>query len=338
MRGLGRLAQGLWPSRATAAPTLRPPRVGDVGISVVVPLYNHARYIDAALRSALTQTAPPCDIVVIDDGSADQGRALAQAALRSSRDCQVLRQDNAGAHAAINRAVTLCRGRYIAVLNSDDLFLPRKLEYAQAIIAADPGVELIAGGVELIDGEGRAVREGGAAEWLRGALDFAAGCGMPQLSLLHENYVATTSNMVFSRRLWESVGGFAPLRYCHDLDFLMQAFDAGRVRLDLARPHVRYRVHAGNTIAEDRALVRAELAAVLAASLAESRARVLEGGAEDGFAAFQRFLRARDLSDLALYLMLLRDRFPSRRAFYAHACAPAQRARYIALLREREPA
>ena len=150
------------------------------------------------------------------------------------------------------------------MLNSDDLFLPDKLEFCQQILADDPAVDLIAGRVALMDANGAKLARGPAADWLLRAKEFAASAGSDRLALLNENDIATTSNIVFSRRLWERAGGFAPLRYCHDLDFLMQAFDCGRVVMDREREHVMYRVHDGNTIGEDIHDIRVEIAAVIA--------------------------------------------------------------------------
>jgi glycosyltransferase involved in cell wall biosynthesis len=319
----------------TAEPAgLAPPRAGDAEISVVIPLYNHERYISAALHSVLAQTAPPIEVVVIDDGSRDDGFGHAQRLLAGSAGCQVVRQDNAGAHAAINRAVGLCRGSYIAVLNSDDMFLPDKLAYCQDAIAAESSTDLIAGGVVLIDESGQRLRGGVATDWLARARAFAERCLSDRLALLNENDVATTSNMVFSRRLWERVGGFAPLRYCHDLDFLLQAFDHGRVVLDRGREHVMYRVHGQNTIGEDGHRIRVEIAAVIAASLRDSGSRVLPNDG-DGLDAFNEFLRNKDLSDLVLYLATLRDRFATRAAFFEHVTGDPLRERLVRQLRAR---
>jgi glycosyltransferase involved in cell wall biosynthesis len=314
----------------SAAPAPRP--VTD--IAVVIPLYNHARFVAAALRSLLEQTAAPREIVLIDDGSRDSGLAIAREMLRDVKDCRVVAQRNAGAHAAINRAVALTEAPFIAVLNSDDCFAPQKLAWCQEIFSAAPEAELIAGRVALIGERGEALARGPAADWLRRAHDFADRTGLDQLALLHENFVATTSNMVFSRRAWLRAGGFAALRYCHDLDFLMRAFDGGRVMLDRARVHVQYRVHHGNTIGENVQLIRVELAAVIAATLCQSGTRLLPDGTA-GFAPFMEFLRAKNLSDLVLYFCALFPRFESRDAFLAFATAEANFPRFVEHLRAR---
>jgi glycosyltransferase involved in cell wall biosynthesis len=324
MAALPRVLRDLWPAAAAPRPA--------TDIAVVVPLYNHARYVAAALHSLIAQTAPPCETVLIDDGSTDNGLALAQEVLSRVENCRVLTQPNAGAHAAINRAIALTEAPYVAVLNSDDLFEPEKLHWCQEIFSADAEVDLIAGRIAPIGERGEALTHGVTADWLARAESFAARSGLEQLALLHENFVATTSNIVVSRNLWERIGGFAALRYCHDLDFLMRAFDRGKVVLDRQRVHVRYRVHGRNTIAEDVRGVRVELAAVIAATLCESGARLLPDG-EAAFTAFMDFLAAKSLSDLVLYFMAMFSRFDTRGSFLQFATADANRAAFAAKVR-----
>ena len=307
---------------------------GTTDIAVVVPLYNHERYIAAALRSVLAQTAAAREIVLIDDGSRDNGLALARDVLREVPGARVMAQENAGAHATINRAVALTEAPFVAVLNSDDLFATEKLSWCQRIIDAGPDVDLIAGRVALIGERGERLTRGPAADWLARAEAFAARTGLDQLALLHENFVATTSNMVFSRRIWQRVGGFAALRTCHDLDFLMRTFDHGHVRLDRTRVHTQYRVHASNTVHGDESLLRLEVAAVTAATLMQSGRRLLPGGAA-AHDAFMEMLRAKNMSDLVLYLATLFARFESRDAFFAFATGEANPARALARPRAR---
>ncbi len=299
---------------------------GTTEIAVVVPLYNHERYIAAALRSVLAQTAAPREVVLIDDGSRDNGLALAREVLRDVPGARVMAQENAGAHATINRAIAMTHAPFVAVLNSDDLFAPEKLAWCQEMFDTTPDLDLIAGRVALIGARGERLTRGPAADWLARAEGFAARTGLDQLALLHENFVATTSNMVFSRRIWQRIGGFAALRTCHDLDFLTRAFDQGQVRLDRALVHTQYRVHANNTVHGDESLLRLEVAAVTAAALMQSGSRLLPDGAA-AHEAFMEMLRAKNMSDLVLYLATLFPRFDSRDAFFAFATNEANPAR-----------
>ena len=315
--------------RRTPAARVPTPRPGDAPISVVVPLYQHARYVAATLASVLAQTATAGEILVLDDGSSDGGAEIAGRTLRGVTPARVLRQPNRGAAETINAAVALAANDWIAVLNSDDLFLPEKLAQCQTLLAGAAAPELIAGGIRLIDAAGQPLTTGVAADWLHRAQDFAVRVAHPPLALLHENFVATTSNMVFTRALWQRLGGFAPLRYCHDLDFLLRAFGQARVAIDPAA-QVQYRVHSANTIAGDMRAVRVELAAVIAEAIHTLGPRLLPADDAAGFAAFGECLRAKALSDLVLYFVTLRSRFADPHAFYRHVTAAPQHRSFLA--------
>ncbi|QBQ98356.1 glycosyltransferase family 2 protein [Paraburkholderia pallida] len=289
-------------------------------ISVVVPLYNHSRYIASALESVLEQTSPADEIILIDDGSTDNGFDIAQRVLAKTPRACTFRQENAGAHNTINRAIGISRSEYVAVLNSDDLFARRKLERCRELISQRGPADLIAGGVGIMDDDGRKQRGGVAVDWLARSRTFLDQFGLPQLSLINENYVATTSNMVFSRRLWDASGGFQPLRYCHDLDFLMFAFEFGSVILDLDEEHIMYRVHERNTIKEDLSRVRVEIAAVIAEALHQSGPRLLSPAFnERDVQAFAEVMKNKQLSDMLCFFQTVRPAFAARGEFYGYA-------------------
>ncbi|MBW0446936.1 glycosyltransferase family 2 protein [bacterium M00.F.Ca.ET.228.01.1.1] len=304
----------IFKSRRAAAPPTTPT------ISVVIPLYNHARYIEAALKSVLEQTSPADEIILIDDGSKDNGFALAEQMLAKVPHARFYKQENAGAHNTINRAIGISRSEYIAVLNSDDVFAPAKLERVRAIVHDSPGVGLIAGKPGIMDDNSVRQNTGIAIDWLGRAANFLDEWKLPQLALLNENFVATTSNMVFTRALWEAAGGFQPLRYCHDLDFLMFAYAQSSVFLDREHEHIVYRVHESNTIKEDLGKVRVEIAAVIAQALFASGPRLFSAGlTERDLAAFQTFLRNKQLTELLCFFQTILPTFATRAAFYEYA-------------------
>src|SRR5881392_536210 len=97
-----------------------PPR-----FSVLVPAYNAAATVAESVESALGQTAPPHEVVVCDDGSTDD---LA-GALAPYLDCIVLvRKENGGGASALNAAAARATGDFLVVLDSDDAYLPTRLE------------------------------------------------------------------------------------------------------------------------------------------------------------------------------------------------------------------
>lgn len=302
-------------------------------ISVVIPLYNHANYISSAIESVARQSSAADEIIVLDDGSSDGGLQIAQKAISGLPKARVLGQSNSGAHATINKLFDLASGDYVAVLNSDDLFNPSKLARCRALIAQQPATDVILGEAEIIDDKGRSLDKGIAADWMRRALAARDAHGLQQLSLLHENWVATTSNMVVAKSFWRMTGGFRDLRYCHDLDFLMTAFARGRVAIDHGCKHIRYRVHPHNTIAENLNHVRLEIAAVWGNALYESGSRLIGGALAEGVSPFFAALESKGLTQLICLLQALRGSEPSTAVFYDKVLRGALRATLLNHLR-----
>lgn len=243
--------------------------VGAGRVSVVVPLYNHARYIEAAIDSALAQGAVLREIIVIDDGSTDNSATvMARLAKRDTR-IGFRTQANQGASATINAGMRECSGDYIAILNSDDAYLPGRLEALVWALDVDRTAAIAASGIAFMDAQGAPI----ANSWYAEALAFRAGHNMAT-ALVNGNFLMTTSNFLFRRNLPEVIGDFAALRYTHDLDFALRALALGHGIALLDDTLLRYRIHATNTIAEDHRKVRAEWAAAAAAYLTLAWERV----------------------------------------------------------------
>ncbi|MBQ0819615.1 glycosyltransferase [Microvirga sp. HBU67558] len=122
-------------------------------VSVLIPSYQHEKYIRATLESVLAQTFTDIEVVVVDDGSSDNSASIV-ASYRDSRI--VLRQlyENVGACQAMNVGLEMCRGQYIAVCNSDDVWVADKLEKQLQIFSSGTDVAAVFSDVEWIDDEG----------------------------------------------------------------------------------------------------------------------------------------------------------------------------------------
>ena len=261
-------------------------------VSVVVPLYNHAAFIAEALESILAQGRVVQEIIVLDDGSTDDSAAVVQALLARDRRLRLVRHANRGAHATINAAIALCGGEMVAVLNSDDAWLPGRLTALVAALDADPAAGIACSALRFMDGAGASTDN----PWYEAALAFHRDGAELGVALLNGNFVMTTSNLLIRRATLAAVGPCAALRYGHDLDWLLRALALGQHLVRVDAPLLRYRTHASNTIAEDHAGVRAEWAMAAAAYLAllwhRPDAPPIEG---DHAAAAQAVLRRHEL-------------------------------------------
>jgi glycosyltransferase involved in cell wall biosynthesis len=109
--------------------------------SVVIPSYNHASYLAEAVNSVLNQSLSDLELIVVDDGSTDQSLVV----LSGFKDprLRIFQQDNQGAHAAINRGLREACGKYLAILNSDDVYHPQRLERADSVLTTQPELGLV---------------------------------------------------------------------------------------------------------------------------------------------------------------------------------------------------
>jgi len=122
-----------------------------MSVSVIIPTYNRAGSVVRAVESALNQTAPPMEVIVVDDGSTD----ATPEALRPFGDRIVyIRQENQGVSAARNAGIAASRGSLIAFLDSDDIWMPWKLELQLTCFASYPDLVLLGTGCTAIDETG----------------------------------------------------------------------------------------------------------------------------------------------------------------------------------------
>ena len=111
-----------------------------IKVSVLIPAYNAAAYIEQTLASVLAQTWPNVEVIVVDDGSCDDTLAIAQRF--ASAAVRVVAQANAGASAARNYALALATGDYIQYLDADDLLHPDKIRAQMDCLHQRPGAKL----------------------------------------------------------------------------------------------------------------------------------------------------------------------------------------------------
>lgn len=123
-------------------------------VFVIMPAYNAGRFIEAAIRSVMGQTMTDWELLVIDDGSKDDTCAIAEALAQKDDRIRFLRNEvNMGVAKTRNRGLDLCRGSYVALLDSDDVWHPQKLE-RQLQRMADTGADLSYCSYAIVDANG----------------------------------------------------------------------------------------------------------------------------------------------------------------------------------------
>lgn len=122
-------------------------------VSVIIPCYNHGRFLMDAIESVLRQTWTDLELIIIDDGSTDDTAAVV-GRVRDGR-VRVLRTENRGVSAARNAGLEQARGEFIAFLDADDIWEPTKLERQVALMDAEPGVALAFTDLRRYSADGR---------------------------------------------------------------------------------------------------------------------------------------------------------------------------------------
>jgi glycosyltransferase involved in cell wall biosynthesis len=238
-------------------------------VSVVVPAYNHEPYVAAALDSVAQQGHPALELIVVDDASTDatadaieRWRAGAEASRRFSRIELVRNASNVGAHESLNRGMALVRGEYVSLLNSDDFYAPARIETLVARMQR-AGSRFAFSAVMPVDAGGRPTLDSPLAKRIITAREEIAALPSVSFGFLFRQLAISTGNFLFERTLVDEIGGFAPLRYCHDWDYALKAFL--RTEPVFVDEYLyRYRIHESNAHAALDHVAREETQAVLA--------------------------------------------------------------------------
>ncbi|MGH8564819.1 MAG: glycosyltransferase family 2 protein [Gammaproteobacteria bacterium] len=229
-------------------------------VSVIIPLYNHEHYVGHALESVFAQSMQPLEIIVVDDGSCDGSVAMVHALAAQRPEIVFWSHPNQGAHYTLNAAIHRARGEFVSILNSDDAYHPERLAHCLQVFREDPGVAVVTTALNFVDEQGAPIRN----RWHERAKAFYQEIGDLSLALVNGNFLMTTSNICARRSLFHDIGGFAGLRYAHDLEFFLRVLARGKRIHFLDKPLVDYRRHASNTIREDVPKVRVETAGAVA--------------------------------------------------------------------------
>lgn len=236
-------------------------------ISVIIPTYNHERFVTEAVHSVLDQGIDALEVIAIDDASADRTWDRL-CAIDDPRLVRVRHERNLGAHATLNEGIERARAPVVAILNSDDVYRPGRLRQALATLQCSPDLAAVFSAYELIDERSSCVGSEAAVEGrtLPPSADDLPGDLSPgerrTLPLVASNFLHTTSNLVCRTSVVRSLGGFRDYRYVHDHDFFLRLSSA-HAWTRLPQALLAYRRHGHNTLNENALASVAETMAML---------------------------------------------------------------------------
>lgn len=219
------------PPRAPIEPLSAPPT-----FSIVIPVYQAAETVGDSIRSALAQVHPPHEIIVVDDGSTDD----LDRALRPFRgQITLIRKENGGAASARNAGAAAATGEFMAILDADDAYHPRRLEALVSLASARPDLD-------LVTTDARFVVRGEAVGTFAARNPFAVE---EQRTAIFESCFVGGWPAVRLSRL-RAIGGFdESLRIGHDWDcWLRLILDGAQAGL-IDEPYYDYRLQPGSLTA-----------------------------------------------------------------------------------------
>ncbi|UOQ67734.1 glycosyltransferase family 2 protein [Hymenobacter volaticus] len=199
-------------------------------ISVIIPCYNHGSYLSEALASVQQQDYPAIEVIVIDDGSTDITRSVAQ----DHPWVKYIYQNNQGLSAARNKGIVHSNGQYLLFLDADDWLLPNALNINVQYLQADPSLAFVSGGhyKALV---ARGITENHTQKVTTHHYEY----------LLRGNYIAMLAAVMFHRWVFESFAYDITLKAGEDYDLYLKI-----TRLHPVAHHTHpvavYRIHDSN--------------------------------------------------------------------------------------------
>ncbi len=200
-------------------------------VSIIIPTFNNAVYIRDALESVFSQSYNSYEIIVIDDGSTDDTQTILKSYLNQ---IQYIYQEHSGVAIARNRGLSIASGKYVAFLDSDDLFFSDKLTTQVKFLDDHPEIGAVHSGWHLIDSDKNLIAK--KEPWHQAPkLDLEAWLIWQPIFL---------GAMLFRGSWLKKVGGFdTSLSQASDAEFLLRLVMEGCPTVWLKQPTVYYRQH-----------------------------------------------------------------------------------------------
>ncbi len=204
-------------------------------VSVVIPSYNHARFVTEAVMSVVHQTWPNIQLIVIDDGSLDESSAILSR-LSKEQGFHFISQTNRGLPATLNRGLALTQGKYFCAFASDDIMLPERFERQILVMEKNPSIAVCDANMQHIDQDGKML---GATRRPSGDIRFADFC--------EKGNSLNAPAVMMRKSVLAEVGGYDEDIRVEDLAMWMKLSYHGYRLYRIEDVVVHYRKHLNNT-------------------------------------------------------------------------------------------
>lgn len=220
-------------------------------VSIIIPVYNGSDYIEEAIESALSQTYTNYEILVINDGSTDDGKTE-EVVLKYADKVRYISKENGGVSSALNLGIKEMTGEYFSWLSHDDKYTPYKLEHLVQLIAESKEKDIVAlSGVTHIDKNSKRVKD------VKYNYDNRVYEGHEVIEYMLKYGGVNGCALLIPRKALIESGGFnEDLRYNQDLLMWYQIFGNNyKLVVDLEHKDVMYRLHENQTSKQRRDLL-----------------------------------------------------------------------------------
>ncbi len=228
----------------------------DIGlVSIVIPVYNGGNYMREAIDSALAQTYTNVEIIVVNDGSTDNGETE-RIALSYGDKIRYFKKENGGCASALNFGIAQMRGKWFSWLSHDDVYAPTKLASAAQMIYKHNLSEdvVVSCGTTVIDGKGKQVRTSVTGDEIMTSADAMFS------QFMHNGHALNGCALLISKKVLDTVGTFSTT-YTYILDWMYWVNIAlrGFSFFEYSEPLVKNRRHSGQVTVQKQHLFKQEL-------------------------------------------------------------------------------
>ena len=208
--------------------------------TVVMPAFNAERYIAEAIESVLAQTLEDFELIVVNDGSRDRTREIAESyALRDSR-VRVVSHENLGPGPTLNRGIALSSSEWVVLMHADDVMMPNRIERQLAFVAEHPELAVSSCWVKHIDFQGKVIAQDSSRH-------LTCQSSVQALYEANEVIAISHSGTILRKSAVEAVGGYrAQFRVNEDADLWNRLLEQGYRLLVQPEYLLKYRIHGGS--------------------------------------------------------------------------------------------